>query len=234
MDGVDWPDGGLGALDANWRIFARSASDSKGTDDPVHGRHRRARRDGPRAAYNLKVIIDTEEERGSPHLAAAIERDKALLAADFLLIFDGPPQDPTSRQSSSAPRGITTATLTTYGPVKPQHSGHYGNFVPNPNFALARLLASFKDEKGRIRIKGYYDGVKIDKTTRAVLEATPDDESTILSGMGIAAPDAVAASLQEAIQYPSLNVRGVRSAGWARKRARSFHPKPSRRSISAQ
>ena len=81
----------------DWRVFARSASDSKGPMTQFMMAVSLLDELGFTPDYNLKVIIDTEEELGSPHLAAAIERDKALLAADFLLIFDGPPLAPGTR-----------------------------------------------------------------------------------------------------------------------------------------
>lgn len=80
-----------------------------------------------------------------------------------------------------------------------------------------------KTDDGRVTIDGFYDGVKIDEETRGVLERVPDDEAAILDSMGVAAPDTVGASLQEAIQYPSLNVRGM-AAAWVGADARTIIP----------
>ena len=114
-------------------------------------------------------------------------------------------------------------TLTTYGPKVPHHSGHYGNFVPNPAFHMSRILSSMKSADGRVTIDGFYDGVSIDDATREVLEAVPDDETQILADMGLIQSDNVADSLQEAIQYPSLNIRGM-SSGWVGKESRTIVP----------
>lgn len=219
---IAWP-AEAADYDPDWRIFARSASDSKGPMTQFL-----AAVDAIDAAeidpdFNLKVIIDTEEELGSPHLPAAVEANRELLAADFLLIFDGPPHASNRPTIVFGARGITTITLTTYGPKVPQHSGHYGNFAPNPVFQMARILSSMKDEKGRVRIKGYYDGIRIEKDVRRILEAVPDDEAAILSSMALAEADQVAPTLQEAIQYPSLNVRGF-AAGWVGREARTIIP----------
>ncbi len=173
--------------------------------------------------YNLKVIIDTEEEMGSPHLPAAVNGNRELLAADLLLIFDGPPHPSNRPTVGFGARGIVTVTLVSHGPVVPQHSGHYGNFVPNPAFHMSRILASMKSQDGVVTIPGFYDGVEIDDATREVLAAVPDDEQQILADMGLIAPDAVAATLQEAIQYPSLNIRGL-SAGWVGDESRTIIP----------
>ncbi|MDH3734266.1 MAG: M20/M25/M40 family metallo-hydrolase, partial [Gemmatimonadota bacterium] len=118
---------------------------------------------------------------------------------------------------------IATITVTAFGPRVAQHSGHWGNYVPNPVFRLARVLASAKDEHGRVTIPGFYDGVSLDEETRAILEAVPDDIPALHARMGIAEPDRVGASPQEAIQYPSFNVRGIRAA-WVGNESRTIVP----------
>jgi hypothetical protein len=104
-----------------------------------------------------------------------------------------------------------------------QHSGHWGNYVPNPALRLAQVLSSMKDEHGRVTIPGFYDGIAIDAETRRVLEAVPEDIPALHRRLGIAAPDRVASGPQEAIQYPSLNVRGLKSA-WVGDEARTVVP----------
>ncbi len=210
-------------FDPDWRVFARSAADSKGpmTQFMVAVGLLDALDAAP--PYNLKVIIDTEEELGSPNLAAAIRAHRELLAADLLLIFDGPPHASNRPTVTFGARGIMAATLRTYGPRVAQHSGHYGNFVPNPAFDLARILASLKDADGVVTIPGFYDGVTLSDEDRAMLARVPDDEPRILADMGIARAERVAPSLQEAIQYPSLNIRGL-SAAWVGEQARTIIP----------
>jgi acetylornithine deacetylase/succinyl-diaminopimelate desuccinylase-like protein len=173
--------------------------------------------------YDLKVIVDTEEELGSPHLSAAVLAHRDLLAADFLLVFDGPPHASNAPTVTLGARGITTMTLTTYGPKVPQHSGHYGNFLPNPAFDLARILASLKTPDGRVAIEGFYEGVTLTDEVGELLARVPDDEPRILADRGVAKPESVAGSLQEALQYPSLNIRGLSSA-WVGKEARTIIP----------
>ena len=210
-------------IDADWRVFARSAADSKGPMTQFLMAIELLDDSGFIADYNLKVIVDTEEEMGSPNLADAIRANRALFAADLLLIFDGPPHASNRPTVSFGARGIATITLTVFGPRVAQHSGHYGNFVPNPAFHLARLLASMKSADGVVQIPGFYDGIELTDETREILANVPDDESAILSSMGVAEPDAVGQSLQEAIQYPSLNIRGM-AAGWVGKESRTIIP----------
>ena len=211
------------SFDPDWRVFARSASDSKGPMTQFLVAIELLDRAGFDFPYNLKVIVDTEEEMGSPNLPQAVTANRDLLAADMLLIFDGPPHASNKPSVGFGARGIVTVTLVTYGPKVPQHSGHYGNFVPNPAFHLAHILSSVKSPDGRVLLPGFYDGVTISDEVRAVLDAVPDDEAAILARMGVARPDAVAGSLQESIQYPSLNVRGM-SSGWVGKESRTIIP----------
>jgi acetylornithine deacetylase/succinyl-diaminopimelate desuccinylase-like protein len=186
-------------FDPDWRIFARSASDSKGPMTQFMTAVALLDGLGFAPDYNLKVIIDTEE------------------------VFDGPPHASNEPTVTFGARGIATMTLVTYGPKVAQHSGHYGNFMPNPVFDLARILASLKDPDGRVSLAGFYDGVAISDEERRLLAAVPDDEAQILANAGVAKPDAVAPSLQEALQYPSLNVRGIRAA-WVGNESRTIIP----------
>lgn len=210
-------------LNPDWRIFARSASDSKGPMAQFLFAVDLLSEVKPDLGYNLKVLIDTEEELGSPNLADAVRVHADLLAADMLLIFDGPPHASNKPTVALGARGIATVTLTTYGPRVAQHSGHYGNFMPNPALALSQILASMKGPDGVVVIDGFYDGVELDEATRAVLAAVPDDEDKILASVGLIRSDKVAGSLQEAIQYPSLNIRGL-SAGWTGTASRTIIP----------
>jgi len=210
-------------VDDDWRVFARSASDSKGPNIQFLKAWDLMAEAGVEVDYDVKVIIDTMEEMGSPVLPAAIERYAEKLAADMLIIFDGPPHYSGRPSLKFGARGIATFTLTTYGPRTPQHSGHYGNYAPNPGIRLAQILASMKTVDGRVTIPGFYDGIELDEATRRILEAVPDDEAEVMARLGIAEIDAVADNLQEAVQWPSLNVRGLQS-GWVGDQSRTIVP----------
>lgn len=201
-----------GNKNMDWRIFARSASDSKGPITQFLTAISALDAAGKSIGYNLKIVVDTEEENGSPHLPDAVKIYKNKLAADMLLIFDGPPHSSNKPTLKFGARGIATITLKAYGPRVPQHSGHYGNYAPNPAFALTKMLGGMKDINGRVTIPGFYDGVPpIDEKTRKILEAVPDDVDEIHKHLAIAKPDSVAETLQLAVQYPSLNIRGLQS-----------------------
>lgn len=207
----------------DWRVFARSASDAKGPIIMFLAALSAMQQANITPNYNIKVIIDFEEELGSPNLPAAVKKHQEALAADMLIIYDGPPHITNRPTLKFGARGIATITLTVYGPRVPQHSGHYGNYAPNPGFRLSHLLASMKDEQGRVTIPGFYDGIELDEETKNILRKVPDDEADIQQKLGIAQADQVGKTYQEALQYPSLNIRGL-SSGWVAQRVRTIVP----------
>lgn len=209
--------------DPDWRVFARSASDAKGPINMFLAAWDAMREAGEKPPYNIKVIMDCEEEMGSPNLPDAVGVHREKLAADHLIILDGPPHFSNDPTLVFGARGIATVTLTTYGPRLPQHSGHYGNYAPNPALRMAQLLAGMKDETGRVTIDGWYDGITISESARTALEQVPDDAMAINRKLGIMEPDAVGATLQESLQYPSLNIRGLAS-GWVGAEVRTIVP----------
>ena len=221
-EAISWPER-LGELDPESRIFARSASDAKGPVIMLLKAFDIMLEKKLSPNYNIKVIMDFEEELGSPNLPDAVIKNKELLASDMLIIFDGPMHVSNRPTLTFGARGIATITLTTFGPRVPQHSGHYGNYVPNPALRMTQLLASMKDEQGRVTIPGYYEGIELDAATKTILDQVPDDEAFIQQKIGIAGTDAVADNYQESIQYPSLNIRGM-SSRWVGAEVRTIIP----------
>lgn len=223
----------IASYEDDWRVFARSASDAKGPVAMFLTALDASAAQNSSPNYNIKVIMDFEEELGSPRLPEAVKENTELLSADMLIIFDGPRHITNKPTLTFGARGIATITLTTYGPVVPQHSGHFGNYAPNPALRLSKLLASMKDDEGRVTIPGFYDGVVIDADTEAVLKAVPDDEEQIMERLQIAATDKVGNYYQEAIQYPSLNIRGMQS-GWIDEKVRTIIPGWARAEIDVR
>ncbi|WP_461445123.1 M20/M25/M40 family metallo-hydrolase [Maribacter sp.] len=217
----------------DWRVFARSASDAKGPVAMFLAALDAAAEASIQPNYNIKVIMDFEEELGSPHLPQAVIDNASLLESDMLIIFDGPRHITNKPTLTFGARGIATATLTTYGPVVPQHSGHFGNYAPNPALRLSKLLASMKDDSGRVIIPGFYDGIRIDEDTEKILRAVPDNENQIKNRLQIVEADGVGNYYQEAIQYPSLNIRGMQS-GWINEKVRTIIPGWARAEIDVR
>ncbi len=201
-----------GPIDPEWRLYGRATADDKGPIAMLLAVLTAMRDASIEPTVNVKVIVDSEEEKGSPSIAQVLATNKALLQSDALVICDSP-QHPTNRATIVyGNRGVIGMALTVYGAKRAAHSGHYGNVIPNPAFGLARLLAGMKNDDGRVLIPGWYAGVTIDPRTRAILAGVPDDEAAIRKSFTVAALDRVAASPQEALQYPTLNIEGLGAA----------------------
>jgi len=196
-----------------WRVYARSASDDKSPIVALMAALDALKAAGRSPSSNLRIVLDGEEEAGSPSMVPAISRYRDRLAADFMLILDGPVHPSERPTLVFGARGNLAFELTVYGPKFGLHSGHYGNWVPNPAMRLAQLLASMKDEGGRVQIAGFYDGLEpLTAEERALLDAVPDDPAALQKLFGIAEAENPALTLQQAVQRPSLNVRGLSSA----------------------
>jgi len=206
-------------LDPELRVFARAASDDKAPIMMLLTAIDVLKSRGAKPAINIKVLLDSEEEIGSPNLGATVSANQSLFKADALIVLDGPVHASGKPTLTFGNRGVTQVTLTVFGPKSPLHSGHFGNYVPNPAMRLATLLASMKDENGRVLIPGYYDGVELTATDREVLAKTGDDEAALRTRVGIARAEQVGGNYQEALQYPSLNVRGMAAAAVGEKAA---------------
>ena len=217
----------------NWRIFARSSSDAKGPVSMFIAAIDAIDENGITPNFNIKVILDFEEEMGSPNLPDAVKKNGELLTSDVLIILDGPRHRLNKPTLTFGARGIATIQLTTYGPIVPQHSGHFGNYVPNPALRLSKILASMKDENGKVTIEGYYDGIEITPDVKKILESTPHNEEELLDLFQVAGFDKVKNTYQEAIQYPSLNIRGMGS-GWINEEVRTIIPSWARAEIDVR
>lgn len=202
-----------GPIDPEWRIYARSASDDKAPIIAIL-----TALDALKAARivlrsNIKFVFEGEEERGSPHLPQIIEQNKELLRADVWLICDGPVHQSRRQQIVFGARGVTTVDLTVYGPKRELHSGHYGNWAPNPAMMLARLLASMKDDDGRVLVKDFNQGIEpLSETERRAIAEAPNVDSDLKRELWLGSTENSGKSLVELLNQPSLNIRGMSSA----------------------
>jgi acetylornithine deacetylase/succinyl-diaminopimelate desuccinylase-like protein len=197
----------------DWRIYARSSSDDKSPIVALLGALDALRDRKIPLGVNLKVILEGEEEAGSPNLERALDLHKNLLAGDLLITADGPVHQSGRPLVFFGNRGDIGLDITVYGPVRALHSGHYGNWAPNPAMELSRLLAAMKGADGHVLIEGYYDDIAplTDADKKAIAEL-PDNDAELERELGIAKPEGAGKKLVELLQEPSLNVRGLRSA----------------------
>ncbi|MBO0754590.1 MAG: M20/M25/M40 family metallo-hydrolase [Bradyrhizobiaceae bacterium] len=199
------------SIDPEWRIQARSASDAKGAIFSLLSAVDALNAAGAKPHANIKFIFEGEEEMESPHLARILSANKELLAGDLWFICDGP-ENPNGRLTIVfGARGIQKVEITVYGAKRALHSGHYGNWAPNPALMLAQLLASMKDADGRVLVENFYDGViplnaiELEAIAESATDAAQKKE------LALGRVDGGGKSLGELINQPSLNIRGISS-----------------------
>lgn len=194
----------------DWRMYARSAADDKVSIAALLGALDLLEQESLPLSVNLKILIEGEEEAGSPHLAEILRKNRERLAADALFICDGPVHQSGEKQLLLGARGTLGLEITVYGPDHPLHSGHYGNWAPNPVALLAVLLASMRDAEGTILIPGFADDVR--PTTdreRESLARLPDPDARLREEYALAWSEAGGARLVERVMLPAVNFRGV-------------------------
>jgi acetylornithine deacetylase/succinyl-diaminopimelate desuccinylase-like protein len=204
---------GPGPLDGEWRLFGRAASDDKAPIVAMLAALDAVRAAGRAPAINVKFFFEGEEEAGSPHLAAILARHRELLGADAWLLADGPVHASRRPQVCFGARGVMPLGITAYGPVRALHSGHYGNWSPNPAALLVELLAGMRGPDGAIRVAGFADEVRpLSAAERQAIAAMPPAEEELRRELGLAASERPGERIEDALMRPALNLDGLRSA----------------------
>lgn len=195
------------------RIYARSASDDKAAIlaqltalDALQAAH------VPLKA-NLRFVWEGEEEAGSTNLGAVLAQNKGDLGGDAWLICDGPVDQSGKQSVVFGARGVTKLEITLYGPHHELHSGHYGNWAPNPAMMLAQLLAGMKDGEGHVLVPHFYDGVTpLSELEKQAVAEAPQNAALLRDQFWLGRTDGAGKSLVELLNEPSLNVQGMSSA----------------------
>jgi len=198
-------------FDPEWRIFARSAGDDKAPIVALTAALDALSASGMEPGVNLKLFLDGEEEAGSPHLQTLLSENQALLEADLWLFCDGPVHQSRRWQLVYGVRGAYGFDLTVYGANRPLHSGHYGNWAPNPIVRLAELIGTMRSPNGEILIDGYSEQVTPPSLAEmAAIEAAPRVDEDLIRELGIGRPETVE-RLELTVLRPAINLRGIRS-----------------------
>ena len=192
------------------KIFARGASDNKaGVWGNLKTFEALLRANGT-LPVNIKIMFEGEEESGSPSIEAFVEANKERLRADLLLNCDGDlaPDEP---QLTYAGRGIVSAEVRVKGPQADIHSGLYGGLVQNPLHVAGAIIGSFHDERGRVRLPGYYDSLKEADAAEKGRIAAGFQAEALLEGAGATAfwGETIAPAAERATVYPTLDVNGM-------------------------
>jgi acetylornithine deacetylase/succinyl-diaminopimelate desuccinylase-like protein len=202
----------LREVNGEQRIYARSAGDDKAAIFA-----QLTALDALRAANiplraNIRFVWEGEEEAGSPHLEEILNANRELVHGDVWLVCDGPVDQSGKQTVVFGARGDAHLEITVFGPHHGLHSGHYGNWAPNPAMMLAQLLAGMKDENGHVLIPHFYDGITpLSKMERDALAHAPVNDAMLMDSFWLGHVEGSGAHLLELINQPSLNINGFAS-----------------------
>jgi acetylornithine deacetylase/succinyl-diaminopimelate desuccinylase-like protein len=222
-----------GPLDRNWRVYARSSSDDKGAIAALLAALDQVRTSGGAVTSTICVILEGDEEAGSPVLEQVVTaraRPEARASntsgtsglqtgSNLVIMMDGP------RHASGRPtfffgaRGIISVEIAVFGAKHDLHSGNYGNWAPNPAMELAHLLASMKDDSGKVTIAGFYDDVvPLTAEEKRAIAEIPEVERDQMRAFGFARPESAGQGsslagprLEERHNLPAFNISGLGS-----------------------
>jgi acetylornithine deacetylase/succinyl-diaminopimelate desuccinylase-like protein len=201
-------------FDPEWRLYGRSTSDDKGPIVAFLNAVDALRATGSGPTWNLRVVLDGEEEAGSANFRRFATARPGALKTDLAVTLDGP-RHPSGRPTVYfGVRGGAGVTITVYGAKGDLHSGNYGNWAPDPSMRLAKLLATMKDDTGRVLIKDFYRDVRpLTPTERAALAGAPDVESLLAREFGVATPERPDERLEVKLNQPTLSVLEMATSG---------------------
>lgn len=167
------------------RLYARGACDDKG-QFIIHVNALEAHlKTGGTCPVNVKFLLEGEEEIGSPNLESFVASHTALLKCDAVVVSDTAMFDKKTPSIVHGLRGLTYLQVDVRGSSRDMHSGTFGGAVINPAFALAHIIAGLKDAKGKIKIPGFYDGVrKLTKADRKTMRALPHTDAKFKKSIG--------------------------------------------------
>ena len=202
------------SFDPEARIYARSASDDKGPIMALLGAVDALKATGGKPAWNLRVVLDGQEEAGSANFRRFASASGDKLKADLAITLDGP-RHPSARPTMYyGVRGSAGVTITVFTSRNDLHSGNYGNWAPDPSMLLGRLLGTMKDESGRVVVEGFYDDVTpLTPTEKRALAEAPNVEAELAKEFGVARPERPDTRLEQKLNEPTLNVLQMESGG---------------------
>ena len=184
---AEWETAPFEPVERGDRLIGRGASDDKGqvffhTLGLAAGM---AASGASAPPVTIKMLVEGEEESGSPHFAQLLRDRRDRLACDAVVISDTTMWAADVPSMCTGMRGVTEAEVSLYGPSSDLHSGSFGGAVPNPLHAMAQLLAGLHDERNRVTLKGFYDGVvELTEEERASFARLPFDEAEWLATAG--------------------------------------------------
>jgi acetylornithine deacetylase/succinyl-diaminopimelate desuccinylase-like protein len=201
-------------FDPEARLYARSASDDKGPIMALLAAVDALKATGRKPTWNLRVVLDGQEEAGSANFRRFVGASPDKLKADLAITLDGPRHPsgrPTMYYGVRGGAGVTVTVFTSRGDL---HSGNYGNWAPDPSIMLGQLLGTMKDSTGRVTIAGFYDDVTpLTPTEKRALADAPNVEAELAREFGVAKPERPDTRLEQKLNEPTLNVLQMEAGG---------------------
>jgi len=199
---------------AGRQVFARGSTDNKGQNFAHLKAGEAYLKTGTPLPCDLTFVIEGEEEVGSVNLDLFLKNNRRQLACEAVVISDTGMPDLKHPALTYSLRGITAFEITLHGPARDLHSGGFGGALENPAMALARLLATVRNDKGRITIPGFYDGVKpLSRLERQQAARYPLKDSQLKKLMG--APqlfgEAGFTAMEQRSSRPTFEINGLTS-----------------------
>ena len=185
---------------------------------------------------NVKVVIEGEEEIGSPNFETFLAREKERFACDAVVVSDTSVFAEDVPSLTTSLRGLVTWEITVHGPASDLHSGYYGGIVKNPLEALAQILAQLKDAHGRVLVPGFYDGVReLSPQERAEIAALPYDPAKEAHALGVPelSGEPARLPLERMWMRPTLEVNGM-FGGYQGPGAKTIIPSFAKAKLSAR
>jgi acetylornithine deacetylase/succinyl-diaminopimelate desuccinylase-like protein len=199
-------------VDGEPRIYARGAGDDKAAIFAQLTALSALQAANIPLQANIRFVWEGEEEAGSAHLEQILMANRDLIHGDVWLVCDGP-VDQTRRQTLIfGARGDAHLEITIYGPDHGLHSGHYGNWAPNPAMMLVQLLSGMKDADGHVLVPHFYDGVvPLGPVEKKALAEAPVNDEMLRQEFVLGHTDGAGKHLLELLNEPSLNINGISS-----------------------
>ncbi len=196
-------------INPEWRLYGRSTSDDKVSIVALLTALDALDAAGIEPGINIRLFLDGEEERSSPNIPEILRSNIDLLEADLWVFCDGPMHQTRLPQVVYGVRGVTSVHITAYGPAVGLHSGHYGNWAPDPGMALARLITSMRDADGNLLVDGIDELVRpLGETASAAIEDAPPVDERLKQDLALAWTEGEPTPLAERITRPAVNLLG--------------------------
>ena len=196
----------------NGRLYARGVGDNKGQHFAQLMALEALLACRNTLPCNVKVLLEGEEEVGSPHMPSFIREHRDALQADLVIVSDGPVHENGQSTISFGVRGVLDIELRAVGANRDLHSGHWGGIVPDPLWTLVHLLATMKNERGEITIDGFYDNVEpLTEAERLALAKLPIDIEEVKQSLGIQRLDQPQERdyFERLAAWPTLTINGI-------------------------